>query len=233
MTATLRTAILVLVCISFFALNANATVYTINDNWIDWPGYDSGVASDEIGTPKLDHMDVTIIDGYLKQIDVVLHDSTTMQQFNSLFINTAYDGGNWDSWTYFVHAGGSSNTGHTVGTVPGDGLYNVSSNYTYTLVDNTNRQGNPNGIDAGSLSLVDSAFAPNHSGYTLTYDFTTLNAFNGMGLTMDGGFYLAFAPFCANDVMGGGEPVPEPATLVLMGFGIVALYFWRKRQVNS
>ena len=209
---------------------AQATTYSFADNWVNWPGYTSGLG-DTNGTPKLDHMDVTVgSDGFLDQVDIVLLGSTTRQLYDSLFINTynlTTTNSAWDDWDYFVHDGGSANTTHTAGTVASDGLYRVQQDYDYTYVKDYNRVGNPNGIDANSLAIVDSSlanFGASQSGYVITYDFS------GLTLDVSNGFFMAYAPWCDNDVMGGGtEPVPEPATMLLFGTGLVGLASLRRR----
>ena len=218
--------------------NVMATMYTFTDSWINWPGYeettptageaDSIRYQDEWGTPQLDHIDVTVTNGLLTTVDVVLHDDTHRQAFDSLFINTSWNGdesigGTWDDWNFFVHDGGASNIGNTDGTVPGDGLYSVLENYSYTTVTTLNRISNPNGINSSSLTLFDSTISGEQNGYHIVYDF-------GNGLAVTDGFYVAYAPFCANDVMGGGAPVPEPATMLLFGAGIIGLAGSRIRR---
>ena len=218
---------------------AKAKTFTYADNWVNWPGsqYNTTSLGDENGTPKIDHMKVTINDGHLDSVSIFLHDSTYRQAFDSLFIST---GGAWDSWDYFVHDGGkgSYQTNHTDGNVPRNGLYKVESDYTYTYVTGRNRIGNPNGIDKGSLTnrnsavggtLVTGSFgnsiSPSSNGGPLVakivYDFSNLN--NKIAID-PGTFFVAYAPWCDNDIIGGGTaPVPEPATMLLFGTGLAGL----------
>ena len=219
-----------------FTLNGWSLItYEFKDTWKDWPGteYITSIG-DELGTPKLDKIKVVLDDtqSFLQQIQIVLHDSKTVQNFNSLFINNSYTNpNNWDQWNYFVHDGGASNSSSstTSGTVPTDGLYSVNDQYKYTTVAATrNRFKNPNGIDNGSLSLLDSSFGPSiiDNGWTINYDFSNLiNPIN-----IDGGFFVAYAPWCANDVMGGGATtVPEPATMVIFGLSMLGIIGLRKK----
>jgi len=219
-----------------FTLNSWAIMYEFQDEWINWPGnqYNTTTLGDESGTPKLTKFNVFVDDNsFLEKIEIILHDSKKTQNFNSLFINNSYTNpDNWDQWNYFVHDGGQSNIGYTSGVVAnqgsnnGDGLYSVDADYEYTTVIKKNRIDNPNGIDNNYLNILNDSFGPTKLDYTITYDFTNLSN----QIHIDGGFFVAYAPWCANDLMGGGATtVPEPATMVIFGLSILGIVKFRKK----
>lgn len=218
--------------------NALATTFSIEDTWVNWPGYTSTLG-DTNGTPKIERLDVTVTNGLLTNVDIVLDPTITHRQaFDSLFINTSWTSNGssaWDSWNYFVHDGGTpkrpvANTKTVNGNdVATDGLYEVDDDFAYTFVQNQNRIGNPNGIDSGSLDMIDSSFGATQTDNIINYDFSGLA---GGGLAVEDGWFVAYAPWCDNDIIGGGvEPVPEPATMLLFGTGLVGLAGLGKKRI--
>ena len=226
---------------------------TFMDDDIYFPGYGSTATSypaDAYGTPVITSMTVDWDAGGTNRLEkVTLHLSERgIQNFDSLFINTDYNpdiDDDWSSWNYFVHGGGSTNADKTDGIVPRNGLYAVNNNFEYTLNDEGGREDHPNGIDAGFLGprLARQDNTPEYhtnsysrlysaSGLTLTYDFTRLTD----GIILGDSFAFAYSPWCANDIIIGtynGDPVAEPATLLLFGSGILGIAGLRKRQKTT
>ncbi len=220
---------------------SNVTI--INDTWVNWPGFTTS-PNDEIGNPKLEEMRVTVSDSnILEKVELVWKsNSHTRIEFDSLFINS-YDltttNGDWDDWDYLIHDGGNTHTGTggsaladvVNGNVPGNGLWEVQANYAYTTVKTTlGRENNPNGIDADYLENSQ-VFSPQWDDSTgtgiLTYDLASL------GIMSESGFFIAYSPYCANDVIGGTvNPVPVPATVWLFASGLTGLISFRRRSAK-
>jgi hypothetical protein len=211
-----------------------STVTVIEDSWVDWPGY-SSTKGDEHGNPKLDKIRVTVADNnVLEKIEILWRPNSennyTRIKFDSLFINsydTTTTNSDWDDWDYFVHDGGTEHTytnstplGDLVsGNVAGDGLWTVQANYQYTMTASTRlRENNPDGIDADYLEnrqdfSSNITWDPNNG--VLTYDLASF------GISAENGLFVAYAPYCANDVIGGqvsAVPIPASAYLFITGF---------------
>ncbi len=245
MKQKLLSSVLFAVVVLFLSSSAWAITYTIEDTMIYWPGYNNDTGDDtwdELGTPKVGTMWVTVNDS-TRALETVKIEVKDRRVWDTLFINTDFTWNNpndhtdmtgWDDWDYmlrdtFNDDGEKSwvDSGE-VSSVDG-GLYEVADNYQYTYVNyGGGREDHPNGIDANDLTLVQAGDFSDWDGTYLIYDFSGVNATT---IYLSSGFAIGYAPWCANDVT--GAPVPEPATIILMGLGLIGLAGTIRKKINK
>ena len=210
---------LLMFLMAFFFATGSAFAFTtiIPDSVINWPGYEGCSPADSIGVPVVEDMAVTIEGGGLASVAIDVRSRTVRNTGDWLFINID---GEWDTWDYVV-----------VETTAGSAMYSVLEEYEYTLYTGAGgRFGHPNGLTEDSLG------GPVGYLQSLVYDDPNdllTYTFNGLDIDFinEDMITIGYTMWCANDVTGGQIPIPEPATLLLLGTGFIGLAFLGRKKL--
>jgi hypothetical protein len=220
-----------------FSSSSFGAPITFGDSAISWSGWGTNYTnSDTVGTPNISGGVADVSGGYLSSITFNYINTAYYPRYNpalsagDLFIDVNSNG----YWDYVV----ASSTGNIYTFADNSfalGSYSTgSSNYILSWGSSgfIIRQNHPVLYNVASNLGVSTGTATVSPFNSQTLNTPLAFSFTGLNLLVGSDFTIGWDVSCANDVIYERvtAPVPEPATLLLLGSGLLGLASFRRKR---